>query len=221
VKDEELGPIMACLPPQEAAHVLVDMANLRGGPDNITAVVVKIVGDRIATKAAEGEPVRFDGQQARAPFHPAFWGVAGVAFLAAVGMLIAAQPILALLAACGGAISLAVGMLQKLRGGARASPLAPGSQLGRAPYVHTDCPSPTQFVKKLGGIVAQLRDAARREEWVVDWRGFDEHCESAAAASRAGQHTQALREYAGALRYALKQVRSRAGSSTGQSTVDE
>ena len=36
VKDEEIGAIARHLPPEEAARVLIDLANLRGGPDNVT-----------------------------------------------------------------------------------------------------------------------------------------------------------------------------------------
>ena len=36
VTDEEIGAILHCLGPQEAAETLVDLANLRGGPDNIS-----------------------------------------------------------------------------------------------------------------------------------------------------------------------------------------
>ena len=35
VKDEELGMILGSMPPGEAVRALVDLANLRGGPDNI------------------------------------------------------------------------------------------------------------------------------------------------------------------------------------------
>ena len=44
VKDEEMGIILQCLPPAEAARTLVDLANLRGGPDNITVVIVRVKG---------------------------------------------------------------------------------------------------------------------------------------------------------------------------------
>src|SRR5262245_51071831 len=42
VRDEEIG--MACreLSPSEACRLLVDLANLRGGPDNITVVIVRV-----------------------------------------------------------------------------------------------------------------------------------------------------------------------------------
>lgn len=44
VKDTELGLITSCLTTQEACKVLVDLANLRGGHDNITVIVGKFTG---------------------------------------------------------------------------------------------------------------------------------------------------------------------------------
>ncbi|NBR04651.1 MAG: serine/threonine-protein phosphatase [Planctomycetes bacterium] len=44
VKDSELGAITSCLSAQEACKLLVDLANLRGGHDNITVIVAKISG---------------------------------------------------------------------------------------------------------------------------------------------------------------------------------
>src|SRR3954471_8233516 len=44
VNDEELGAILRCLDPQEAADTLVDLANFRGGPDNISAIVIQVDG---------------------------------------------------------------------------------------------------------------------------------------------------------------------------------
>ncbi len=42
VKDDELGAIAFCLPPSQACKLLIDLANLRGGHDNITVIVGKI-----------------------------------------------------------------------------------------------------------------------------------------------------------------------------------
>ncbi|HLJ09942.1 MAG TPA: PP2C family serine/threonine-protein phosphatase [Planctomycetaceae bacterium] len=42
VKDEEIGVVARALPPSEACRLLVDLANLRGGPDNITVVIARI-----------------------------------------------------------------------------------------------------------------------------------------------------------------------------------
>ena len=47
VKDEEIGLVLSCLPPAEAVHALIELACLRGGPDNITAVVVRVLGPQV------------------------------------------------------------------------------------------------------------------------------------------------------------------------------
>ena len=45
VSPEEIGPVVSVLPPDEAARLLVNLANLRGGPDNITVLIVQVGGD--------------------------------------------------------------------------------------------------------------------------------------------------------------------------------
>src|SRR4029079_7562536 len=55
VKDEEIGALLSCLPPAEAARVLVDLANLRGGPDNITVIIVRVLGN--LTPGGSPEPL--------------------------------------------------------------------------------------------------------------------------------------------------------------------
>ncbi len=44
VTPEEIGAISSIFPPQEAARTLIELANLRGGPDNISVVIAR-VGD--------------------------------------------------------------------------------------------------------------------------------------------------------------------------------
>lgn len=45
LSDYEIGAIVAALPPQEACEFLVELANLRGGPDNVTVVIVRVGGE--------------------------------------------------------------------------------------------------------------------------------------------------------------------------------
>ena len=70
VEDEEIGAILASLPPQEAAQALVDLANLRGGPDNITVLIGKVVGPELVTAAAAGEPLRLGSSSKLAHAEP-------------------------------------------------------------------------------------------------------------------------------------------------------
>lgn len=44
VKDSEIGAVASHLPPAEACEFLVQLANLRGGPDNITVQIVRVGG---------------------------------------------------------------------------------------------------------------------------------------------------------------------------------
>lgn len=42
ILDSELAAVLSLFPPEEAVHVLVDLANLRGGLDNITILVIRV-----------------------------------------------------------------------------------------------------------------------------------------------------------------------------------
>jgi protein phosphatase len=45
VTDEEMGAVASVLSPAEACRFLVGLSNLRGGPDNITVIVVRVGGE--------------------------------------------------------------------------------------------------------------------------------------------------------------------------------
>jgi len=60
VEDVELGAILSCLPPPEAAQALVDLANLRGGPDNTTVIIAQITDPALTTDAAATAPLNVD-----------------------------------------------------------------------------------------------------------------------------------------------------------------
>ncbi|AWM38061.1 Putative protein phosphatase 2C-type [Gemmata obscuriglobus] len=44
VTPQEVGAVVSALPPDEAVRFLVHLANLRGGPDNITVLIVQVPG---------------------------------------------------------------------------------------------------------------------------------------------------------------------------------
>jgi serine/threonine protein phosphatase PrpC len=49
LSDYEIGAVASSLPPAEACEFLVELANLRGGPDNITAIIVRVAGQTEST----------------------------------------------------------------------------------------------------------------------------------------------------------------------------
>jgi serine/threonine protein phosphatase PrpC len=58
LSDEEIRKIMAAQPPQETAEALVQAANERGGPDNVSVIVIQVVGQ--AWAQALGRVLRFE-----------------------------------------------------------------------------------------------------------------------------------------------------------------
>ena len=50
ISDAEIGAVVSALPPAEACRFLIDLANLRGGPDNITVIVVRVGGTMETTR---------------------------------------------------------------------------------------------------------------------------------------------------------------------------
>ncbi len=61
VDDRLIGSLIEVLPPKDAVETLIDVANLRGGPDNISIVVAKIAG--------ENEPVLDEDQRETVTFN--------------------------------------------------------------------------------------------------------------------------------------------------------
>ncbi len=56
LQDEEVAPLSAAVPPRDLPKRFIDLANERGGKDNITAVVVTVQGDgTVAQEAAEAQ----------------------------------------------------------------------------------------------------------------------------------------------------------------------
>lgn len=55
VHDREMGAAVSALPPSEACRFLISLANLQGGPDNITAVVVRMAKAAAGRGTANGQ----------------------------------------------------------------------------------------------------------------------------------------------------------------------
>jgi PPM family protein phosphatase len=202
VKDEEIGMILACLPPADAVRALVDLANLRGGPDNITVVVARAVGNVWRAGGAGAAP-ELPGRTR--PVHPIVWGFAGA--MAAVGVSLLALGLL-----LPGVLALLLAVM--VGGGgivyrSSAPPVAPLSarSCGHGPYTATPCVPDAEFTDRLSGILRDLREAATQEGWNVDWDRFHALADPAAAAVEADDFPQAVRCYFQAIAFMLAQLK--------------
>jgi len=206
VSDEELGTILQCLPPAEAIRVLVDLANLRGGPDNITVIIARVTGPQVMAGAATEQDGSPGGPGAR-PVHPLLWTLMGVFALATAGLF-----------GMGSAVPGLVGLIAAVVTGVailvrRYSEWGPANQfegrlLGAGPYVRCDCTPTAEMVANLANVAQQLRDAAAGADWTVDWQPFNRSSAQAEAAAGAGDYAGAVRQSCQAISFMMDQLRS-------------
>ncbi len=218
VEDSEIGPILASLPPEEAARVFVDLANLRGGQDNCTVIVAKITKPEMTTAACAPAPLTIGGAKSKKLVHPGVWIGAGVAALAALVLLLLNYP---LIAAIAGGLSLivgGVGLLQHFSGKGGVA-LDGGRFLGKGPHTTTTCQPGPAFLTKLSEVIEELREAARDGNWNINWRSFDDLCRRAQAADESKDYPEGVRQYCRAISFMMQELRSQGAKKGTDSTI--
>jgi PPM family protein phosphatase len=205
LKDEELGPILAAVSPAEAVRLMVDMANLRGGPDNITAIVVRVLS--VAPEAEQPKPTGPVAASAASPAHPALWGVMAVCLLAALVLAATGNMVAALVAGLGAAATAVVVLTHNRVTPSEPRTVSSQTPLGSGPHTRLDCTPNADSVAVLCQMAQQLREAAKDEHWTLDWGRFNAHGEQAQAALAARDFTRAVREYALAISFMMSEIR--------------
>ncbi|MEN6368008.1 MAG: PP2C family serine/threonine-protein phosphatase [Thermoguttaceae bacterium] len=206
VKDEELGMVVRCLPVAEAAQALVDLANLRGGPDNITVVIAKVLGPQVAQTGETGEPPPHRSPTFR-PIHPLTWLTIGVTGLASVGLLALGHSLVGLGALLIAMAAVVVAMVQRFGG---TNPLhdAESRRFGRGPYVTCSCEPNEELVARLAEMTQQLREAIVNRNLGLDRSTFERFETESASCASAGDWSGAACGHLRALSALVAQIRS-------------
>ncbi len=137
ITDSEIGAILANMNPDEAARVLIDLSNLRGGPDNITVVIVKVTHPAMATNGATA-PLKVNAKRGQ-PVSPFLWAIfAGATFFALLfGFWSSWQAaILPGLVAAGSFLYIAFRLMMVLTSG---QSVTEDKRFGKGPYTRTGC----------------------------------------------------------------------------------
>ena len=215
VKDEEMGMILGSMPPAEAVRALVDLANLRGGPDNITVIVAKAVGPAWQGSSDDMPRPRADLR----PVNPLVWVAMGVLALAGLGLLAMQNPsfyIPAALCLVAAAV-LAIGGLVYRQGGEKKGPPMNGPRYGRGPYTAAACPPSAEFVRHLAETLRELREAAAQAEMTIDVAGLNAILDRGAAGNQAGDYAQAVRCYCQGIGFLVAEFKRQGKSRPGGS----
>jgi PPM family protein phosphatase len=217
VNDEELAALLQVLAPHEAVETLVDLANLRGGPDNISVIIARVAPNgEEPTVAAPSQ----SGAEAAPHIEQRRSGIATVLLVLTIAALVG------LLGYCvanrlwnyaaATAIGLATVVAVAFTGGRSRteSPHQPirslGGPYGNGPYRKTLSDPSRKIVDTLATIATELRKSSDRDPIItaVDWPAFDAQRAEAAAAADAGDNAAALRQYAQAIREIMRQLRT-------------
>jgi protein phosphatase len=198
--DQELGAIVTHLPLEESCRFLVDLANLRGGPDNITVVTARVAGQPPAA-ATESKPQ----STLLALMRPWLYSLTGATLLMTVGV---GAAILALYLVLSNLAMLAVlifvlafttflagvfGMIQHYR--LEEQPPSEGTEDGRLRvYRHTSCAVDAALLEKTMQTEQHLHELILEKHWQVDEKKYKAHRLAAQNAFKAGDLSTAFRE---------------------------
>jgi protein phosphatase len=205
VKNEELAAIIGALPPQEAVHALVDLANLRGGPDNITVLVIQVTGPDVARGGADHQAPT---SQPPEKLTLALWGVVALMALASLAALVSGLTVVGLAAALSAALTATAGSILLARNKQAALPRHLGEPHGKAPYATAMSAANADFTAELARVLEQLRDAAQHEDWVLDWSKVKSSTAKAQDAIARQEYVVAVREYCRAISVLMTELRS-------------
>ncbi len=217
VQDEEIGLVLGCLPPEEAVRVLVDLANLRGGPDNITVLAAKVLGPQVA-QASQPDEAGHELTVDVRPIHPAIWTVIGAAFVLAVGLLGLGHPLYAVLSLAAGGAAAVAAMVHRYLGVSRRLSWQ-RRRFGRGPYVARDCSPSPALLDRLDETLQQLEKAVADERCPIDRDAFAAFLQRAATARQAGNLGEAARESLRAILFVMDQLRGQDPSSDDSGVI--
>lgn len=200
--DAEIGILMGVLPPDEAAQVMVDLANLRGGPDNITVIIVEILKEIVASNPlAIASEMR---RQSPVKFSLPFAITCAICALTSLVMLLFHQWPLAVVAVILSIIALFAGLFQMLN--AHGRPRGSQEKYGKAPYRKFDARANQTVAERLSGLLQGLRELSTEKDWKIDWSILDNPKSEANVAMHNKDFARAIRAYARRVSSVIKEL---------------
>jgi serine/threonine protein phosphatase PrpC len=208
-----IGMVLSSLSAEESAQTLVDLANLLGGPDNITVVVAEVAG-----VAARSNRDCEHGNGGTASAGTGFTNTDMLILLGEIGAAILTGWGLArgsiALAACGGLTAvalLALWLYQRFvrenEGAAGGPGRAACNTHGKGPYRRYSVAPSADNIEMLSDIVRQLEDLEDQRSWPFDWKDIHEDRGRALRAIAASDYAAAVVSYSSAVRRLMQAVR--------------
>jgi protein phosphatase len=222
VNDAEIGTLIDCLPADQAARVLVDLANLRGGPDNITLVIVR------ARDASAFTPVEATMLDRPKEFPVSTWlvGSAAGCFLSAAVLgglalggrtqMVGVMVVMLILGAIATSFAVANYRAWQRKRSRMPSPVIGGG----APYRREDAKPSEELYNLLGRTIQELRDAAKQRRWAMNWNKVDKFQKKGQEALKSKDPKNAIRFQAEAIIETMNQLREQHNRSASETAIE-
>lgn len=226
VADHEIGQILKIFQPEDATESLINLANLRGGPDNVTVVIARV---KTAQKSEDIEQeIKKSAKiyENRPPLNAAAISSLIAAFV--FGMLAAALFLIELLdkktvtpdvttwLLCGSAALFLVSVGLFLYFG-RATlfrrPEAANLTFGSAPYTRASALPTAEFNANIFAVCDELCIVLNNDEqgekiaFKPDWKGINEARRRADADAKAGDYASSIRANLSVVNYIMREYK--------------
>lgn len=199
--DEEIGHLLGLLDIKSAAQAMVDLANCRGGPDNITVVIAEMSRD-----IAPGEGNALSGGRSIGTFPTLFGILAAIGFLAALFLSFIQQIPLALVSAAAALIALVTGWIKM---SVERPAVSSGKGFGKAPYRKYNCKPSIVFANDLWVSVKDLTAWIKANTSSPKLSGFESNLESSKRLIDSKDAKGAIKKLAALLVEVMQEIRDR------------
>jgi protein phosphatase len=212
ISDAEIGAIVRELPPAQAVRLLIHLANIRGGPDNITAVVAR-VGDLPANIVPAPAEALVDDAAGLGWFWLIAFAIGALTLVAGLalqwtghqipGSILTALSVSSLVA-LGAAAFRQRKILEKTIGDDSKT------QVWR-PHRTAVGLSSKDLLDLLAQIDIDLQRSAREDGWEVNWSEHDQAASAAQQAAREKRYAKGIRDLARAIGIIMDELPRRGG----------
>ncbi|MDO5554040.1 MAG: protein phosphatase 2C domain-containing protein [Planctomycetia bacterium] len=219
VDDSEMGQILAVFSPEEATETLVNLANLRGGPDNVTVSVARM------TAIPDAEPenaVLFPEKRPNISTLALSFLAMAIASILPVFFLFLVQK-----NDHQAQLSLAFFLLFSIFFGtfvflARKTLFTSGrksldeQQLGAGPYVRSSAKPTLAFATRLADLRQQLAEAVKQQRVAADWEKIRAWEKELPSLTRAGKVAEVIRANARIINALMREIKNQSNKSKNE-----
>ena len=189
LSDEEIGVLLGSLDIDIAVRSMIDLANLRGGPDNVTVIIAEVKGDDLVTQS-ETTAAPATSQAS----YPVIFGV--IAVICALASLVLLMVLHFPLAA----ISFVAAVLSALAGWIKMQSTTESSgdrfsKLGRGPHRKFQCKPSQAIVDQLTSLIRELQEWVSESGIQVDQKELDNSLAAGKQATSSRNYKQAIYHY--------------------------